>query len=83
MRNDKIHQILSRREERRQARTGVTPEWIMEQTASIAQDEDERTADRLKALDMLAKMAHLYTPAPADEDRTIRVVFGGAEAWAE
>ena len=81
--NVKIKQILNMREERRQARTGVTPEWIMERTAQIAQDEGVRPADQLKALDMLAKMNHMYDPKPSEDDKTIRVVFGEAEDWSE
>ena len=82
MKNPKIKKILDLREERRQTRTCVTPEWIMEQTAQIAQSSETGVKDRLRALDMLARMVHMYDPIQKDEQTEIRVVFGDAGDWS-
>lgn len=62
----------------------VTVEWILSRIAQIAQDEEVRTADRLKALELLGKHLGLWEKRSDDGDHVVNIVFAeGIEGWAE
>lgn len=82
LKNAKIQAAVSAAREDRAKRTGITADWVLTQIAAIAQDDDVKVPDRLKALELLGKHLGLWEQKKQDDDRTIRVVFGAAEDWA-
>ena len=61
----------------------VTVEWILSRIAQIAQDEEVRTADRLKALELLGKHLGLWEKRQDEGAQVVRVVFeGGLDDWS-
>ena len=61
----------------------VTVEWILSEIAKIAQDEEVRTADRLKALELLGKYLGLWEKRQEEGAQVVRVVFeGGLDDWS-
>ena len=61
----------------------VTVEWILSEIAKIAQNEEVRTADRLKALELLGKYLGLWEKRQEEGAQVVRVVFeGGLDDWS-
>ena len=61
----------------------VTVEWILSQIAQIAQDEEVRTADRLKALELLGKHLGLWEKRQDEGAQVVRVIFeSGLDDWS-
>jgi len=77
-----IKEAIRELTEAREKSSGITAEWVRQQIAQIAQKEEAKDQDRLKALDMLAKMLGLYERRD-EEQQGIRVVIEDeAEEWA-
>lgn len=77
-----IQEAIRELTEAREKSSGITAEWVRQQIAQIAQNEGAKDQDRLKALDMLAKMLGLYEKRE-DEQQGIRVVIEDeAAGWA-
>jgi phage terminase small subunit len=77
-----IKEAIRELSEAREKSSGITAEWVRQQIAQIAQKEEAKDQDRLKALDMLAKMLGLYERRD-EEQQGIRVVIEDeAEDWA-
>lgn len=82
IRNPKIQQAIQDQREAQAKSSMITAEWVRRQIAEIAQNEEAKDQDRLKALDMLAKMMGLYERHD-EEQRVVKVVFDAEmEAWA-
>ena len=65
-------------------RCEVSVDWVLGQIACIAQDEDARIADRLKALELLGKHLGLWEKRQEDGAQVVRVVFEEQTgSWAE
>ena len=77
-----IQEAIRELTEAREKSAGITAEWVRQQIAQIAQNESAKDQDRLKALDMLAKMLGLYEKKE-EEQQGIRVVIQDEAAdWA-
>lgn len=77
-----IQEAIRELTEAREKSSGITAEWVRQQIAQIAQKEDAKDQDRLKALDMLAKMLGLYEKRD-EEQQGIRVVINDeVSEWA-
>ena len=83
LRKPHIAEYIRELTDARDKSSGITAEWVRQQIAQIAQKEDAKDQDRLKALDMLAKMLGLYERRD-EEQQGIRVVIEAqAREWAE
>jgi phage terminase small subunit len=61
----------------------VTLEWILAQIAAIATDEEARTADRLKALELLGKHLGMWEKRQEDGEHVVHIIFeDGLEGFA-
>ena len=80
--NSKIQAAIQEMRISREKSSMITAEWVRRQIAEIAQKEDAKDQDRLKALDMLAKMLGLYERRD-EENAGIRVIIEDeAEGWS-
>lgn len=78
-----IQEAIRELTEAKEKASGITAEWVRQQIAQIAQKEEAKDQDRLKALDMLAKMLGLYERRD-EEQQGIRVVIEAeARDWSE
>ena len=66
----------------REKRTQINADWVIMQIASIAEDACEKTADRLKALELLGKHLGMFERQVSESDG-VRVEIGEAEEWSE
>lgn len=80
-----IQRAIREQQQEIEQRVMITVEWVLSQTAAIAADEDARTADRLKALELLGKHLGIWEKHSDETAREIRVVFEDPEmaAWGE
>lgn len=61
----------------------VTVEWILSEIAKIAQDEEVKTADRLRALELLGKHLGLWEKRQEDGEHVVHIIFeDGLEGFA-
>lgn len=83
LRKPQIQKAIQEQRKAAEEKCTVTVEWILSQIAQIAQDEEVRTADRLKALELLGKHLGLWEKRSDDGDHVVNIVFAeGIEAWA-
>ena len=83
LRNVEIQRGIQEQREAREKSSMITAEWVRRQIAEIAQDEEAKDQDRLKALDMLAKMLGLYERREDEDANAVKVVIEDeAEEWA-
>lgn len=81
--NDRIQEAIQEARRAREAQSLITTEWVLAQIASIAQNVEERAADRLKALELLGKHMGMWEKRE-DTERTVRVVIEDeAKEWSE
>ena len=79
-----IQEAIQQRHKAAEEKCAVTVEWILSEIAKIAQDEEVKTADRLKALELLGKHLGLWEKRQEDREHVVHVLFnGGMEAWAD
>ena len=79
-----IQEAIQQRHKAAEEKCAVTVEWILSEIAKIAQDEEVRTADRLKALELLGKHLGLWEKRQEDGEHIVHVIFdGGLETWAD
>lgn len=80
-----IQRAIREQQQEIERRVMITVEWVLSQTAAIAADEDARTVDRLKALELLGKHLGIWEKHSDEAAREIRVVFEDPEmaAWGE
>lgn len=72
---------IAKLEKRHVAKCRVDAQWVIDQIASIAQNENVSARDRLKALEMLAKHHQLFEKKD-ESDTKIEVVIGDeAREW--
>jgi phage terminase small subunit len=82
LKKPQIEEAIRELTEAREKSAGITAEWVRQQIAQIAQKVEAKDQDRLKALDMLAKMLGLYE-RKEEEQQGIRVVIQDEAAdWA-
>lgn len=82
--NAKIQAAIQEARKAREAKSLITIEWVLSQIAAIAQNEEERAADRLKALELIGKHLGMFERREEAEDRSVKVTFEAEmEAWSE
>lgn len=77
-----IEEAIRELTEAREKSSGITAEWVRQQIAQIAQKEEAKDQDRLKALDMLAKMLGLYERREEEQQGVRVVIEDEAAGWA-
>lgn len=83
LRNADIQRGIQEQREAREKSSMITAEWVRRQIAEIAQNVETKDQDRLKALDMLAKMLGLYERHD-EEKQGVNVTFETEmEEWAK
>lgn len=84
LRKPQIQKALQEARKAIEERCIVSLDWVLGQIVSIATDEEARTADRLKALELLGKHLGLWEKRQEDGEHVVHVLFdGGMEAWAD
>lgn len=84
LRKPQIQKALQEARKAIEERCIVSLDWVLGQIVSIATDEEARTADRLKALELLGKHLGLWEKRQEDREHVVHVLFdGGMEAWAD
>lgn len=79
-----IQEAIQQRHKAAEEKCAVTVEWILSEIAKIAQDEEVKTADRLKALELLGKHLGLWEKRQEDGEHVVHVLFeDGLESWAD
>ena len=79
-----IQEAIQQRHKTAEEKCAVTLEWILEQIAAIATDEEARITDRLKALELLGKHLGLWEKRQEDGEHVVHVIFeDGLESWAD
>ena len=79
-----IQEAIQQRHKAAEEKCAVTVEWILSEIAKIAQDEEVKTADRLKALELLGKHLGLWEKHQEDGEHVVHVIFeDGLESWAD
>ncbi len=82
LRKPQIQQAIQEQRKAVEEKCKVTVEGILSQIAQIAQDEEVRTADRLKALELLGKHLGLWEKRQDEGAQVVRVVFeSGLDDW--
>lgn len=83
LRNVEIQRAIQEQREAQEKSSTITAEWVRRQIAEIAQNVETKDQDRLKALDMLAKMLGLYERRDEDQ-QGVKVTFETEmEDWAK
>lgn len=83
LRNVEIQRAIQEQREAQEKSSTITAEWVRRQIAEIAQNIEAKDQDRLKALDMLAKMLGLYERRDEDQ-QGVKVTFETEmEDWAK
>lgn len=84
LRNAKIQKAIQEARKDIEARCRVTADWVLEQIAAIATDEEARTADRLKALELLGKHLGMWEKRQEDGEHVVHIIFeDGLEGFAD
>ena len=84
LRKPQIQKALQEARKAIEERCIVSLDWVLGQIVSIATDEEARTVDRLKALELLGKHLGLWEKRQEDGEHVVHVLFdGGMEAWAD
>lgn len=84
LRKPQIQQAIQELHKAAEEKCAVTVEWILSEIAKIAQDEEVKTADRLRALELLGKRLGLWEKRQEDGEHVVHVIFdGGLETWAD
>lgn len=79
-----IQEAIQQRHKAAEEKCAVTVEWILSEIAKIAQDEEVKTADRLRALELLGKHLGLWEKRQEDGEHVVHVIFdSGLETWAD
>ena len=79
-----IQQAIQEQRKAIEEKCAVTVEWIVSQIAQIAQDEEVKTADRLKALELLGKHLGLWEKRQDEGANVVNIIFSKeSEEWAE
>ena len=79
-----IQEAIQQRHKAAEEKCAVTVEWILSEIAKIAQDEEVKTADRLRALELLGKHLGLWEKRQEDGEHVVRIIFeDGMEALAD
>ena len=73
--NVNIQKAIQAQREAIEARCRVSVDWVLSQIAEIAQDEEARIADRLKALELLGKHLGMWEKRQDEGAQVVRVVF--------
>lgn len=82
LRKPQIQKAIQAQREAIEERCRVSMDWVLSQIAEIAQDEEARIADRLKALELLGKHLGLWEKRQDDGAQVVRVVFEtGLDDW--
>lgn len=84
LRKPQIQQAIQELHKVAEEKCTVTLEWILSQIAAIATDEEARTADRLKALELLGKHLGLWEKRQDEGANVVNIIFSKeSEEWAE
>ena len=84
LRKPQIQKALQEARKAIEERCIVSLDWVLGQIVSIATDEEARTADRLKALELLGKHLGLWEKRQEDGEHVVHVIFdSGLETWAD
>lgn len=70
-----IQEAIQQLHKAAEEKCAVTVEWILSQIAAIATDEEARTADRLKALELLGKHLGLWEKRQEDGEHVVHIIF--------
>ena len=78
-----IQEAIQQRHKAAEEKCAVTVEWILSEIAKIAQDEEVKTADRLRALELLGKHLGLWEKRQEDGEHVVHIIFeDGLEGFA-
>lgn len=84
LRKPQIQKALQEARKAIEERCIVSLDWVLGQIVSIATDEEARTTDRLKALELLGKHLGLWEKHQEDGEHVVHVIFeDGLESWAD
>ena len=79
-----IQEAIQQLHKAAEEKCAVTVEWILSEIAKIAQDEEVKTADRLKALELLGKHLGLWEKRQDEGANVVNIIFSKeSEEWAE
>jgi len=83
LRKPQIQQAIQELHKAAEEKCAVTVEWILSEIAKIAQDEEVKTADRLRALELLGKHLGLWEKRQEDGEHVVHIIFeDGLEGFA-
>lgn len=78
-----IQEAIQQLHKAAEEKCAVTVEWILSEIAKIAQDEEVKTADRLRALELLGKHLGLWEKRQEDGEHVVHIIFeDGLEGFA-
>ena len=84
LRKPQIQKAIQAQREAAAERCKVSTDWVLSQIAEIAQDEEVKTADRLKALELLGKHLGLWEKRQDEGANVVNIIFSKeSEEWAE
>lgn len=83
LRKPQIQQAIQELHKAAEEKCAVTVEWILSEISKIAQDEEVKTADRLRALELLGKHLGLWEKRQEDGEHVVHIIFeDGLEGFA-
>lgn len=82
--NANVQKGIEEMKRAREAKSMITVEWVLQEIAKIATDEEARHQDKLKALELLGKHLGMWEKREDPNEQGVKVVFETEmEVWSE